>query len=128
MKILSGIGVGELKHGMYEKDIVGILGKPDRIDEGEYVEGTGDWNKELWYSPRNLTFTFYQDDDYRLSTITVMGGGYTLFNKNLFGQKLDSLSKLVSIDTGEIAKYEDWSSEELPEHECLIHDGLGILF
>ena len=128
MKIIPGIGIGEIKYGMYEKDIISILGRPDKVDESEYVEGTGDWNRELWYSPKNLTFTFNKDDDYRLGTITVLGSGHTLFNKHLFGQELNFLSKLISRETGQIAKYEDWSSEEIPEHECLIHDGLGIMF
>jgi hypothetical protein len=75
-----------------------------------------------------LTFTFNKEDDFRLGTITVMGSGYTLFNKHLFGLDIVFLSKVISRETGEIAKYENWSSKELPEHECLIHDGLGIIF
>lgn len=128
MKILPGTGIGEIKYGMAEKDVISFLGKPDRVDESEYVEGTGDWHRELWYSPRNLTFTFNNDDDFRLGTITVMGAGYSLFEKQLFGLELEEVSRLIAKHTGEIAKLEDWSSEELPDHKCLIHDGLGIMF
>ncbi|WHI45257.1 hypothetical protein [Microbulbifer sp. VAAF005] len=113
---------------MVEKEIISFFGKPDRIDESEYVEGNGDWHRELWYSLRNLTFTFNNDDDFRLGTITVMGAGYSLFKKQLFGLGVEEVSRLIAKDTGEIAKLEDWSSEELPNHKCLIHDGLGIMF
>ena len=128
MNILPGIGIGKIKYGMYEHEVIDLLGKPDRVDESEYVEGMGNWNRELWYTRLNLTFTFNKDDGYRLGTITVMGGEHTLFNKKIFGKKISAISKLIAQETSEIARYEDWSSEDLPEHECLLHDGLGIMF
>jgi hypothetical protein len=128
MKILPGIGVGSIQYGMLEKDIVSNLGKPDRVEESEYVEGTGDWNKELWYSNRNLTFTFNKEDDFRLGTITILGGGYTLFNKNLFGIEIEEIKMIISRETNEIARFEDWSSENIPDHKLLMYDSIGIMF
>ena len=128
MNILPGIGIGDIKFGVYEQDVTDALGKPDRVDEAEYVEGTGDFNRELWYSHKNLTFTFDLDDNYKLGVITIMGIGYPLFGKELFGATFDKVRKLIVSETGEIPRYEDWSSEELPEHTCLIHDALGIMF
>ncbi|WP_444927079.1 hypothetical protein [Microbulbifer sp. TRSA002] len=128
MNILSGIGIGEIRYGMIEKEVISFLGKPDRVEESEYVEGKGDWHRELWYSHRNLTFTFNDNDNFRLGTITVMGAGYSLFEQQLFGLGIKEISSLIAKHTGEIAKLEDWSSEELPDHKCLIHDGLGIMF
>ncbi|QLI81603.1 hypothetical protein HZU75_08695 [Chitinibacter fontanus] len=128
MNIIPGIGIGKIKYGMYEHEVIDLLGKPDRVDESEYVEGMGNWYRELWYTPENLTFTFKKDDQNRLGTITVMGGEHTLFSKKIFGKKIRAVSKLIVQETNEIARYEDWSSEELPEHECLLHNGLGIMF
>ncbi|MCX7554758.1 hypothetical protein OS175_12825 [Marinicella sp. S1101] len=128
MKILPGNGIGNVQFGMLEKEIISSLGKPDRVDESEYVEGTGDWNRELWYTNRNLTFTFNKDDNWRLGTITIMGSGHTLFNKNLFGVEIDEIKKIITKHTNEIARFEDWSSEEIPEHELLMYDTIGIMF
>ena len=128
MEIIPGTGIGDIRYGISEKELIDILGRPDKVDESEYLEGTGDWHRELWYSQRNLTFTFDSEDDFRLGVVTVMGSGYALYGKQLFGLELSKVRSILVSETSEIAKYEDWSSEELPEHELLIHDGLQIMF
>jgi len=47
MKIQPGVGVGSVKYGMLENDLVQLLGKPDKVDKEEYVQGSGDWHREL---------------------------------------------------------------------------------
>jgi hypothetical protein len=127
MNIVPGIGIGPIKYGISEEELISIMGNPDRIDEEEYLEGNGDWHRVLWYSPRNIHFTFDKEDDYRLGTITVMGSGYPLLGKEIFGLPLDLVKKFVAKATREIAKLEDWTWNEEEAHECLQHDGLGIL-
>lgn len=128
MKIEPGIGLGEIKYGINEDDLISLLGKPDRIEESEYVEGTGNWHRELWYSHRNISFTFDLEDNYRLGLITIMGSGYPLFGKELFGLPQNIVRSFVAKATKEIPKYEDWTWDEDETHECLDHNGLGILF
>ena len=128
MNIEPGIGLGEIKYGIKEDDLIALLGKPDRIEESEYVEGSGDWHRQLWYSHRNISFTFDLEDDYRLGVITIMGSGYPLYGKELFGLPQNTVKSFVAKATKEIPKYEDWTWDEDETHECLEHNGLGILF
>jgi len=41
---------------MKEHDVVSYPGKPDRVEESEYVEGTGNWYRGIWCSIFNLRF------------------------------------------------------------------------
>lgn len=128
MEINPGIGIGSIKFGISEDQLVSILGKPDQVDEAEYVEGHSDWHRVFWYTTRNVHFTFNKEDDYRLGTITIMGSGYTLFGKELYSLPLSVIRKYIVKHTSEIPKSEDWTIEDGATHECLIHDGLGIIF
>ena len=128
MKIQPGIGIGSIKYGITEDELIQILGKPDKIDEEEYVEESGDWHRVLWYSPRNINFTFDKEDNYRLGIITIMGSGYPLFGRELFGLPRNTVKQFIVKATMEIPKFEDWTWDEEEAHECLRHDGLGILF
>ncbi len=128
MNIQPGTGIGNCKYGISEEELISLLGKPDRIIEDEYVEGQGDWSRELWYSPRNITFTFNQDDEFRLGGITVMGSGYPLFSKDLFSLSLKFVKSFLSKKVNEIPKYCDHSYLEHSTHECLSFDKLGMLF
>ncbi|USD20465.1 hypothetical protein MJO52_15475 [Microbulbifer variabilis] len=127
MNIEPGVGIGEIKYGIFEKDLIRILGNPDRIEKGEYVEGSGDWHRVLWYSHKNLSFTFDKEDDYRLGVITVMGSGYPLFGKDLFNLPKNTVRDFITKVTNEIPKFEDHSFDSDP-HECLDHNSLGIIF
>ncbi len=128
MNIVPGSGIGEIKYGMAEDDVVKLLGKPDKIDEEEYVEESGDWHRILWYSPRNLNFTFNKDDNFRLGTITIMGSGYTLFGKDLFNAPKSLVRTVVAARTKELLPVEDYSTLDKKPHECINSDALGIMF
>ncbi len=128
MNVEPGIGAGPIKYGITQEELITFIGNPDRIDQGEYVAGKGDWYKVLWYTHKNIQFTFDVEDDYRLGLITIMGTGYPLFGGELFGLPLESVKRFIAKTTGEIARLEDWTSYENETHKCLEHDGLGILF
>ena len=128
MNIEPGLGIGDIRYGITEEELISLMGRPDKVEEMEYVQGNGDWHRELWYSPRSVHFTFDKDDDYRLGTITIMGSGFTIFGEDLFGLPLDFVRKFIARSTKEIAKLEDWIWNDEETHECLQHDGLGILF
>lgn len=128
MNINPGVGLGEIKFGIKVEELVQILGKPDRVDEKEYINGAEDWYRVLWYLSRNLNFTFDKDDGYRLACITIMGPGYSLLGKELFGLPKSTVKRFLVKATSEISKVEDWTWSEDEARECLDHDGLGILF
>jgi hypothetical protein len=128
MNINPGIGLGDIKYGITIDDLIGFLGKPDKVDEEEYIEESGEWNRVLWYLSKSLNFTFDKDDNYRLGTITIFGAGYRLLCKDLFGLPKKTVKRFLAKTTNEISKVEDWTWTEEGPRECLDHDGLGMLF
>jgi hypothetical protein len=128
LEIIPGVGVGKVKFGMNKSDVILMLGEPDRREEVEYNSVTHDQASRFYYFNLKLCLSFECDDDYRLGCITVLGYGYKLFNRDLYNLPKDTVRKLVAKCSGEIAKDEDWSTDEDSSLECLDHDGLSILF
>lgn len=128
MNIKPGIGFDQIKFGITELELISIIGKPDKVDECEYVKGNREWHRVLWYFAQNIHFTFDKDDNYRLGTITIMGSGYSLFDKELFSLPLETVKRFLVMQTSEIPKVEDWTFDNEVSHICLDHDGLGIIF
>ncbi len=66
MEIKPKIGFDNIKLGMYRKDVIKILGKPNRIvnDENDEFEQRLEWN-EL-----KIRLTFQLDDDDRFTYLT----------------------------------------------------------
>jgi hypothetical protein len=62
MEIKPGIGIGQIKFGIFKEELVTLLGKPNSIKEDEYAEDSGDLNRELIYR-EGLSFTFDSEDD-----------------------------------------------------------------
>jgi len=119
MNIEPGTGIDSVKYGIDEQELIQLFGKPDKIDiEDEF--------RNLWYSPRNLYFTFKKRDNFRLGTITVMGSGYSLLGKELFGLPQNTVKRFLAKSTREIPKKLD----DLTGYgdESMEHVGLSILF
>ena len=126
MEIKPGIGIGQIKFGISEEELVTLLGKPHSVEAGEYVENSGDLNRKLIYQ-EGLSFTFDLEDNYRLCCISIRNQGYKLFGRDLIGLPLAIVRSFMSKQLSEIPKYEDWSSEESPNHVLLDYDSLGML-
>ena len=128
MNILPGIGVGLIRFGVTENDVIAIFGTPDLVEQCEYIEGAGDWHKTLSYFRKNICFTFDEEDDYRLGTISILGPSYFLFEKELLGKTKEEVKRIIVAESLEIPRDEKWHTDDNLDLECLDHDGLGILF
>lgn len=84
MEIKPGIGIGEIKFGITEDELIRLLGKPHYIKYGEYIKDSGDLNRELIYRIV-LSFTFDSEDNYRLCTISVNDSGYKIYGRDIIG-------------------------------------------
>ncbi len=126
MEIVPGIGLGSIKFGISEYELINHIGKPDIIEEEEYIADSGDWHRTLRYIARNLYFIFNKEDNFRLGDITIMCSGFTLFKKDLFGVPIDIVKKVMSKKINEIPKYKDYSWDRTQPHELLEYDGLSM--
>jgi len=127
MEILSGIGIGSIKYGITETELIELIGRPDKVDESEYILGSGEYHRILWYPNRNVHFTFDQSDNFRLGCITILGRGHKIFNRDIIGLPQSTVKSFLSKYTNEIPKYEEHIIWENEPHECLDYDKLGIL-
>lgn len=128
MNIEPGIGVGPVKFGMTEDELVELLGEPSIIEQEEYIEDKGGWHRVLHYPHLHLNFTFDKEDGYRLGTITIEGPNVLLFDKDLFGLPKAIVISFIAGVSIEVASEEDFTLDEEHTLECLDYDDLGILF
>lgn len=77
MNIFPKVGVDNIKLGMNKKDVQAILGAAATIEKVE--------EEEIWEFESGLELSFQAEDNYRLSSITVMAESALLDSKSLIG-------------------------------------------
>lgn len=92
MEIKLKIGIDKLVFGMKPKDVVGILGLPNKqfLDEDD--------NKIYQYNQEKLHLTFYEDEDFRLGYIVSASENLKLFNKKIINQNIIEAKKSLESD------------------------------
>lgn len=114
-----GRGLGDLLFGSTRKEILAILGEPEKIDS--YADDGSDDSDteakiEAWYYYRyNLNLHFDASDDFKLGTLEVYGDEYSLNGACLIGCSKEEVFELISgFDFGP-PEVEDMSYDQLPE-------------
>lgn len=102
-----GKGIGNLKFGITRKEVTTILGEPS---EKETIEGDEDMgNSEAWhYDELELSVTFDEDDDWKLSSIAASSPDFTFEGVDLL-----SLSQEEVMQQIEIMNLGDIETEEI---------------
>ena len=105
MEIKLKIGIDKLVFGMKPKDVVGILGLPNKqfLDEDD--------NKIYQYNQEKLHLTFYEDEDFRLGYIVSASENLKLFNKKIINQNIIEAKKSLESDSLKFA-LEDFDTFE----------------
>lgn len=127
MIIKPGVGLGPIKFGFTEGQVIGVLGEPEHSFEKEYVKGCDNWKRELWYENQTLGFTFDEDDEFKLGTITVRGTGFTLQDRDLFAQPIGEVRKFLDPYTSEPPDHEVYIEAIDQRCECLEYNELGMM-
>uniref|UniRef100_UPI00262BAFCC hypothetical protein n=1 Tax=uncultured Aquimarina sp. TaxID=575652 RepID=UPI00262BAFCC len=93
MEIKPKIGFDNIKYGMYRKDIIAILGKPDRIvtDENDEFEQRLEWNES------KIRLTFQLDDNDRFTYLTSKNSETKFNGERIIGMNInDAKDKLFA--------------------------------
>ena len=78
--ITLGTGIDKLIFGYSRNEVKTILGQPEEISKDSYTSEKDKNLYESWYySKAGLDLTFDQEENYKLSTISVNKKGYLLF-------------------------------------------------
>lgn len=128
-EIMPETGLGVVQFGMTREEVTAIMGKPSEVEAYNYEDG-GDKDKtEAWhYDDLELSLSFDEDQDWKLTSIAASGGDYTIDGRNLFGISKDELIiALKEMDIEDIEE-DDWSDDEMPEHVLISAEDIGVNF
>jgi hypothetical protein len=130
MDVNLGIGIGSIKFGMTEDELVSILGEPDEIGEFFNVEGMDDRYKEYNYFDLNLSFNFDSSDNFRLGNFDITGSGHNLFDQDIYGLNIKWTEKYLQDNIDSKPEYENttWGKPELHELLSVSSFGLALAF
>ena len=85
--ILKGVGLGNLKFGIYTSDVEEELGNPSETEKNE--EDGENWH----YDDYDLSMSF--DEDFKLVTIAVSDESYLLEGVNLIGKDVEFVEEQI---------------------------------
>lgn len=126
--IKSGQGLGILLFGMKRDQVKEILGDPNETDVYSYTELENDKTENWHFDDYELSVSFSEEEDWKLDTIAINSNYYLLNNESLIGRSIDEVKELLKKWDIDDLEFEDWSSEESPDHKLLISDALEINF
>ena len=98
--IYVGQGIGKIKFGLVEQNVISLLGYPDKIVDG-------DSSKNFYFNKWKLCLKFEKKRDNKLGWIEVYNKQAFLYNKKIFSLSVDKLLKLLEINLMEKPIFED---------------------
>lgn len=126
--IVLGEGLGQIKFGMTRDQVKAILGEPDDVDSYEDMDIEDDGSESWHYDELELSLSFDEEEDWRLVTIAVSAASYLFDGKEVIGMEKEAfLNQVDSLNIGE-SETEDWSSEEMPNHELVSYGDVQANF
>ncbi len=103
MVLKPKIGIDNIKFGMTEKEVISILGKPDR----RYLEEDTDDNEiVLEWKNRLLRLTFYQDKNKRFGYLRTRNKNLVFEEKKIIDQPLKLVQKEI------FKKTKNWEKDD----------------
>jgi hypothetical protein len=125
--IYVGKGIGQLTFGNTQEQVLSILGEPAEREKYSLSELDNDDTEAWHYDDLDLSLSFDEENDWRLSSIAISSDEFLLDGEPLVGKSRDEIDALF--------KSKDWQPEEDAEVEkddpacCLIHiDKAGMSF
>lgn len=126
--IESGRGLGILLFGMERNEIRDLLGEPDEIELNFYTDSGTDHYESWNYYKDQLSLTFDEEEDWRLTTISVESPFYTFQGQSLIGLSFEKVkNRLLELEITDL-EFEDWSTPEIVNHKLLSSEKTDINF
>lgn len=129
--IYAGEGLGRIKFGMTRKEVKDILGEPDEAEVFSPSDHDGDDDEQMesWhFDSHEISASFDEMEDWRLVTLSVSSSDYLFEGKKLIGMdRKDLIKTLNELDLKDL-EYEDWSTNESPDHKLISAEEAGMNF
>ncbi len=110
MNVIPKRGVDSLLFGMKQKNVIEIIGMPNK----KYVDE--DQNIILIYNNLKLILTFYEEEDFRLGYIVCANEEAILFDKKIISAYSSKLSALFP-------QFKNWEVEDFDTFEHHFNEG-----
>jgi hypothetical protein len=116
-----GVGLENLKFGLTREEVIAAIGEPDEIEKFNSEEEE-DGQSEAWhYDELDLSATFDELDDWKLTSLAVSSPEYLFEGINLIGlSQQEVVQQIETMDLGEI------EIEEITDEEGAVQE-LGSL-
>jgi hypothetical protein len=126
--VLLGKGALDLVFGMTRDEVKAVIGQPDEV---ETFADDEDGQSEAWhYDEYELSATFDEADDWRLTSLAVSSPEFLFEGVNLIGLSSEEvIQQLEIMDLGDVS-LEEIADEEVPEQQVatIIEVSLNLWF
>lgn len=126
-EIKIGVGVGTIKFGMLKEDVLQIFGIPTE-KEIEKEFDTGDAVETWEYENEGISFSFDEEEGWKLETITINSSKFELNGVGLIGQNIQQVQDFIEKQKLGEMEFEDYSTPEFPKHELIDVDAANLFF
>jgi hypothetical protein len=112
-EIKPGLGLGNLTFGSSRDQVKKLLGAPSETEKYS-LSDLGDDETEAWhYDELDLSLSFDEENEWKLSSIAVSAEDYTLNGETVIGKsKKEILDVLTKMDLGEPEEDEEVKAED----------------
>ena len=122
-----GVGVGPIQFGMCKHEVLEILGLPTHKEIEKDFE-TGDAVETWDYENFGFSFSFDEEEDWRLETITINSSNFLLNGVGLIGENIQTVQDFIEQANIGDMEFEDYSTDENPNHELIDVDEANLFF
>jgi hypothetical protein len=127
-QIIPGVGIDNLKFGMTRDQVRQILGQPEDVDnipddEDIMIESLESW----FYDGLELTLVFDEDYDWKLVSVAISDGHYTLFGDSVVGKDVGEVLDILNKHKVEITDRVDVSDDETEDMEIIESENEGLM-
>jgi hypothetical protein len=127
-EIKLGVGLGPVKFGMTRAQVKFILGEPSNKETFSYSDSDDDLTECWEYQELALSLNFDEEEDWKLTMISVTSDFYQLEGVSLVGLDGEALlDKLNKLNIGEI-EIEDFSEDEIFNNELIEIEEKSVSF
>ena len=129
--IKIGIGLGAIRFGCSRTELKQLLGAADEVDTYDSAEDEEEFLTETWhYDEHECSFSFDEEDNWRLTTIAVSSPTCHFNGKQLIGLTQDDVIPLLAA-AGFVEKEIIYPSTDDKDEElliCYLEAGLNLWF
>lgn len=127
-EIKPGYGLGVLKFGMKRSEVKLLLGEPSFVDKYSHSDSSNDLTESWEYDDLDLSLSFDEEEQWKLTMISVSSEFYELEEKSLIGKsEVETLKELAHFDEDELY-LEDCSEVEGENHKVIEIEDKSINF